>query len=65
VIDDWDARRCARSLGIRYIGTLGLVLLAKRIGRISFARPVVERLRRSGMYLSDSVINEALAQVGE
>jgi predicted nucleic acid-binding protein len=65
VIDDWDARRCARSLGIRYIGTLGLVLLAKRIGRISFARPVVDRLRRSGMYLSDSVINEALAQVGE
>src|ERR1700691_3869961 len=25
VIDDWEARRCARSLGIRFIGTLGLV----------------------------------------
>jgi len=65
VIDDSEARRCARSLGIPFIGTLGLVLLAKQIGRIPAARPVVERLRRSGMYLSDLVIDEALARVGE
>jgi predicted nucleic acid-binding protein len=65
VIDDWEARRCARSLGIPFIGTLGLVILAKQIDRIPAARPVVERLRVSGMYLSDRVINEALATVGE
>jgi predicted nucleic acid-binding protein len=65
VIDDRDARRCARSLGIPVIGTLGLVLLAKEAGRIAAARPVVERLRESGMYLSDPVVNEALAHVGE
>jgi predicted nucleic acid-binding protein len=65
VIDDWEARRCARSLGIPLIGTLGLILLAKQIGRIPAARPVVERLRTSGMYLSDAVIDEALARVGE
>ncbi len=29
------------------------------------ARPVIERLRRSGMYLADEVIREALARVGE
>jgi predicted nucleic acid-binding protein len=65
VIDDWQARRCARSLGIRCIGTLGLVLLAKQTGRIPAARPVVEQLRMSGMYLSDLVISQALSQVGE
>ena len=65
VIDDWGARRCARSLSIRHIGTLGLVLLAKEERSIPAARPVVERLRRSGMYLSDEVIREALARVGE
>jgi predicted nucleic acid-binding protein len=65
VIDDRDGRRCARSLLIPVIGTLGLVLSAKREGRIAAARPVVERLRKSGMYLSDQVINEALALVGE
>ncbi|MGC8641465.1 MAG: DUF3368 domain-containing protein [Isosphaeraceae bacterium] len=52
-------------MSIPVIGTLGLVLLAKRVGRISLARPVVERLRTSGMYLSDVVINQALERVGE
>ena len=65
VIDDWGARRCARSLSIPVIGTLGLVFLAKEEGSIPAARPVVERLRRSGRYLSDEVIREALARVGE
>jgi predicted nucleic acid-binding protein len=65
LIDDWGARRCARSLSIPVIGTLGLVLLAKQQGTIPAARPVVERLRRSGTDLSDEVIREALARVGE
>jgi predicted nucleic acid-binding protein len=65
VVDDWGARRCARSLAIPVIGTLGLVLLARQAGLIPAARPVVERLRRSGMYLSDEIIREALARVGE
>jgi predicted nucleic acid-binding protein len=65
VIDDWSGRRCARSLSIPLIGTLGLVLLAKQEGQIRAASPIVERLRQSGMYLSDAVVREALARVGE
>ena len=65
VLDDLEARRCARSLAVPLIGTLGLVILARQDGRIAAARPVIERLRDSGMYLSDRVINEALARVGE
>jgi predicted nucleic acid-binding protein len=65
VIDDRDARRCARSLSIPLVGTLGLVLVARRLGWIAAARPVVERLRDSGMYLTDQVIKDALAIVGE
>jgi predicted nucleic acid-binding protein len=65
VIDDREARRCARRLNIPAIGTLGLVLLAKQLGQVSLARPIVERLRISGMYLSDQVVNEALDRVGE
>jgi predicted nucleic acid-binding protein len=65
VIDDLEARRCARSLSIPVIGTLGLLILAKQEDRIPAVRPLVERLRDSGMYLSDRIINEALARVGE
>lgn len=46
-------------------GTLGLVLVAKQRGRISAARPVLDAMRGWGMYLSDSVLNKALALVGE
>jgi len=65
IIDDLAGRRCAASLKIPVRGTLGVVLLAKRKGRIDRARPVVEQLRRAGMYLSDDVVSEALALVGE
>lgn len=65
VIDDLAGRRCAASLGIPVRGTLGIVLLAKRKGIIPHARPVIEALIRSGMYLSGRVLDEALARVGE
>jgi predicted nucleic acid-binding protein len=65
ILDDLAARRCAGTLGIPVKGTLGLVLLAKQRGVIPAARPVVETLRLAGMYLSDSVTNQALALVGE
>ncbi len=65
ILDDLAARRCARVCGISLRGTLGLVLLARRAGRIPAARPVIDRLRRAGMYLSDAVVDDALRQVGE
>lgn len=65
VIDDLAARRCAEALGIPLRGTLGLVLAAKRAGRIESARRVLEHLRDLGMYLSDGVLERVLRQVGE
>jgi predicted nucleic acid-binding protein len=65
IVDDLAARHCANALGIPVRGTLGLVLLGKRYGRLAAARPVLESLRRAGMYLSDSVMNRALRMIGE
>ena len=59
------ARRCAQAFAVPCIGTLGLVLRAKRQGRIPAARPVVVALRLAGMYLSDVVVDGALALVDE
>jgi predicted nucleic acid-binding protein len=44
---------------------LGLVLIAKQRGKINSAGVVIEQLRISGMFLSDRVMNQALALVGE
>ena len=65
VLDDAQGRQCARAHGIAVIGTLGVVLSAKRQGMIPAARPVLDRLRCSGMYLSDQVLTEALRLIGE
>lgn len=65
ILDDLQARRCAARLGIALRGTLGIVLIAKSRGVIPAARPFLDELRRAGMYLSDAVLNRALAKIGE
>jgi predicted nucleic acid-binding protein len=65
IMDDLAARRCAATFNIPVRGTLGLVLIAKQRGHITSARQILYHLRQSGMYLSETVLNEALAKVGE
>lgn len=65
VLDDGQARRCARSLGVQITGTLGLVLRAKQRALIPAARPLVERLLRHRLYLTHELAEAALAEVGE
>lgn len=65
VLDDLEARECARSLGVPKTGTLGIILRAKMAGLIPAARPLVEKLLRSGAYLSRDLVGAALADVGE
>lgn len=65
VLDDLAARRCASAHGLSLSGTLGLVLKARQQGRIPSARETLLVLRSHGMYLSDSVLRRALAEIGE
>lgn len=65
ILDDLAGRRCADRLEIPIRGTSGLVLAARQHGHIAGAKPLIERLRQTGMYLSDRVVTKALAIVGE
>lgn len=65
VIDDGLARKCAQTFEIPLLGTLGLVLIAKKRGLILEARPVMRELKQQGMYLKETTLNQALALVGE
>ena len=64
-IDDLAARRTARSLGIPLLGTLALLGVAKAIGMVPAVRPVLDRLRQSGMYVSEPLARQVLDQAGE
>ena len=65
VLDDQQARRCARAVGIPVVGTLGIVLRAKQRGKIAAARPLIEQLLQEGLYLSRQLVRAALGEVGE
>ena len=47
LIDDLAGRRCASALNIPVMGTLGIVLRAKRKGLLTAARPVLEDMLRT------------------
>lgn len=65
VLDDRKGRRAARDLNLPFVGTVGLVIEAKRRGRIVSARKVFDDLLSVGMFASESVIRAAIEQAGE
>lgn len=65
VIDDLEARRCAKAMGLGIIGTLGIIGRAKVSGLIDQAAPVIQRLRETGLYVSDELVQKLLQEIGE
>ena len=60
ILDDREARVAARTLGVRFTGTLGIVVQAARAGRIGSAAPLIRALRAAGLHLSDEAVADAL-----
>jgi len=65
VMDDRAGRRVAGRLGLPVIGTLGVLVLSKRAGLVSEIGPWIASLVKSGYYLADGVIQDALRLAGE
>ncbi len=65
VLDDAMARTAAKALGIEVIGTLGVVLRAKRRAVIPSTADVLKSLCAAGQWLDDSVVRAALEGIGE
>jgi predicted nucleic acid-binding protein len=65
VLDDAAARVEARRLQLSFTGTLGLILRARRDGRVTAAAPLLREAVAAGLYLADPVLSAALATVGE
>ena len=66
ILDDAEARKCARAFSIPVKGTLALVLLAKQRGIIPSAAEVIQALVNTGFRLDEQLIRKTLSQtVGE
>lgn len=65
LLDEVKARLVAEFLGLHYIGTLGVLLLAKSKGRFESILPLLDALRANNFHLSEKVYRAVLAQAGE
>jgi len=65
VLDDLQGRKCAALFDIPLIGSLGLILLAKRKGLINLAKPEIERLKAVGLHIDSGMLIRLLNTIGE
>lgn len=65
IIDDALARKIANLQAFKYTGTAGVLLKAKKEGHLTEIRPVLERLKGSGFYITNKLVDEILKLAGE
>jgi len=65
VLDDRMARRCISAYGLQMIGSLGMILRARKFGLIDAARPWVYKLKDEGMYVDVDLVERSLSAIGE
>lgn len=59
-IDERNARHIARSCGLRLTGSLGLLVRAQRLGASIDLPDAIQRMRAAGLWISQSLAQEAL-----
>jgi predicted nucleic acid-binding protein len=60
ILDDRAARKCAMALKIPLLGTVGIVLGAKRKGLIPLAVPVLKALLSAGLRIDEETLRVSL-----
>ena len=60
--DEEKPRRQAASLGLRVIGTVGILELAANRGYIRDLKAVHDQLRQTDFYIDDGILNDSLVR---
>lgn len=64
-IDEIKGRRAALSIGLKVVGSLGLLGRAKTQGLITELRPLIEKAQQAGIFYDEELINSFLSSFGE
>lgn len=65
LLDDAAARACAKALGVKVCGTLGLLLRAKRLGIVQDIKPILTEFARVGFYVGPDMLRSVLGLARE
>lgn len=65
ILDDLASRKCATVLSIPVRGTLGVLLLAKKEGRVAKLEPLLGEVLKAGLRISPEVVEGVRRLAGE
>lgn len=65
IIDERKGRGIARRMGIKIIGLLGVIVIAKEKGIIQNVRPILKKLEEVGFRISVNLKRKILQRTGE
>ena len=65
LLDDYDARRVARSFGLKVSGTIGILIKAKREGNIKSLKDEIEKLMKTGFWIGRELFERLLRESEE
>jgi uncharacterized protein len=65
ILDDEQARNTARAEGLKVVGLLAFLILAKEREIISHVRPLLDALRHQGFFIGDELYHHILRQADE
>ena len=65
IIDDMKGRKLAQKLNLNIIGTLGLILIAKREGILPQIKPIFDKIQGTNFRIAPGLLEDILKQAGE
>lgn len=66
VMDEHDGRMRARAMGLKTVGVIGILLRAKKEGKIQSLEDILQSLREQiGFFISDELFEKILVEAGE
>jgi len=65
ILDDYKARKYAQLNGLKVIGTIGVLIKSKQIGKITNVKSELDTLIKNKIRISESLYNKALVLSNE
>lgn len=65
ILDDYKARITAERMGLKYTGTIGILVKAKKDGIIPSIKPILEKIKQTDFRISTALEAAALQEANE
>lgn len=65
ILDDLKGRKYASKLGLKFTGTLGLIMKAKQLGVLKAIKPIITKIKNTNFRFNDDLLDSIIKEAGE